>query len=228
MRYFFLLFLSLGSVFAKEDVKTLEQKCSAGDFQKCYEVGVMHYDFDEKKEAYKFIKKAYDHQVAKSYRYLGFFYESGNIVEKSLTRARSLYYTGCEKKDFNSCSNLGILYLDNQYKMKNYKRGKKLLQYSCENGSYLGCHNLALVYDLGLGIKKDIKTSIKYFTKACDNNQSMSCLNLGLIHINNKLGESDYYFKGIKYFKQVCDTSKDKEAKGYGCELYKEASLKIF
>jgi TPR repeat protein len=98
---------------------------------------------------------------------MGYFYETGDGVNKDLAQAFAWYRRGAAKGDAASESALGLFYEEGTPPVgEDWKTAASYYQKSAEQGFSKGEYRLARAYRFGIGVPCDLQQAARWFEKA--------------------------------------------------------------
>ncbi len=131
------------------------------------------------------LEKMCDEHVQMACFRLGLYYQSGQEVAKSLSKAEEYFRKGCRLDHGPSCVNLGWLTEEGNTEA-DYKMAMQYYSKACNNGDEYGygCFNKGLMYFNGHGVEKDPQAALSFYTYSCK--QTHSCYDLGSVYTVGK------------------------------------------
>ncbi len=142
---------------------------------------------------------------------LGYMYEKGQGVAKSLLGASVFYRRACILRIAKGCSNLGVMYEKGWGVSENPGLAIYYYRKACKKGNLVGCVNLGNVYFFGKGVAKNIKWAISYYRGACGKGESSGCFRLGIMYELGS-GVPKNAVRATVYYRKACDAGR-----GRGC-----------
>ncbi|MDO6711887.1 protein kinase [Aliiglaciecola sp. 2_MG-2023] len=125
-------------------------------------------------------KRSADQDHANSANNLGYMYENGYGVSKSLTEAAKWYAKAANLGSKYGQNNLGILYRDGDGVKQSYSNALYWLRKSAEHDHSPALHNLGNLYRDGKGVTQSHTEAIKWYRKAADLGNASAQVSLGL------------------------------------------------
>ena len=161
------------TIFTKELVEELEQKCEEGYFKACGAVGLFYGD-----------------PAA-----LG-----GDISDINYDKKLYFYKKACDEREYVACSNIGAMYFKGEGVEKDYKKAMELFTKACDNGVAAACNGLGYMYASSLGVRVDRTKAMRYYKMACDGGDWVGCGNLAesLEENGYNVEAARYYKKACK------------------------------
>ncbi len=109
---------------------------------------------------------------------LGYFHETGKIVERDHAKAHDYLVRACDRNHLIGCNHLAGQYFAGRGVKKDQTKARELHQLACDSGYKWSCSNLGFYLYNGIGGSKDKEKGISYLTKACNENVSQACQDL--------------------------------------------------
>ncbi len=103
---------------------------------------IMIFIFGLQAGTFKNNKKACEEGKAESCKNLGYYYQTGQNVNKNYVKARMYYSKACELNNSEGCRMLGDLYYYGQGVDKNDSKAKHYYERSCQLHNKEGCKSL--------------------------------------------------------------------------------------
>lgn len=163
----------------------LESSCQNGQFDKCDEAALLHYENKKFLKAVKLWKFGCDHGYDNACYNMGVSYQNKN----SYREAQKLFLISCNRNHPISCNNLAFV----EFKLKNKNNARMYFKKSCELKLKEGCNNMA---KLEYG-EKNKKSALKFFQKSCFLGEIEVCPNV--IALDNEIKQ-----EALKKYTQRC------------------------
>ena len=126
------------------------------------------------------IKKAEQGDVEAQFN-LGYYYHSGEGVEKSEKKALYWWQKAAKQGHANSQYNLGVNYGKGYGVEQSYKKAIYWWQKAAEQGHAEAQFNLGVVHEKGYGVEQSYEKAIHWYTKAAEQGFVRAQNNLGLV-----------------------------------------------
>ncbi len=129
---------------------------------------------------------------------------AGDLYRSDPKTSFTVFQKGCEKGEFESCSELGHAYEDGLGVDKNPKMAEGIFEKACKAGYARACGRLAPFFLEGLGdTKPDEKRGAQLSKEACDDGDMRGCDNYGVCLLNG-IGVDKDASAASPYLKKAC------------------------
>jgi len=134
----------------------------------------------------------------------GVRYLRGEGVATSEAKARTYFFTACNKGLSTGCYNLGDTYFNSISYSNDGERGIKYHNIACDASMTLACIDLGKEYETGNTIIQNYNFARVFYDKACELNNPDGCNLLGMIYFNGK-GVTKSKVDAVHYFTRSCE-----------------------
>ena len=155
-------------------------------------------------EAVKLLDRACTLQSGEACGLLATRYQSGDGVEKNMTRAGEIHQKACDGGWGASCLALGAMLHDGRGVPKDVVKANALYAKACEANEPASCAALGFANRTGDGVAKDPAKAMALFHKACDKRSAVGCYGLAL-GLENGEGEAKDLAHAFELHGWACD-----------------------
>lgn len=131
----------------------------------------------------KYIDAAKRGDAEAQYR-IGACYQTGDGVEKNISKAAYWWQIGADQNDPTCQMALGLLYLRGTGVCQDIAKAVTLIRKSAEQGMPEAQNYLGMLYRDGIGVTADIKTAVFWWQKAAEQGNVPSMSDLGVCYYN--------------------------------------------
>ena len=142
------------------------EKAITGDAEAQNSLGDKYYNSKEYSSAVYWYRKAAEQGITNAQCNLGYCYEYGQGVTKSITEAIKLYRNAAEQGNAAAQHNLGECYEKGRGVTQNYYEAVKWYRKAADQGIAEAEYNLGVCHEKGQGVTKSISEAEKWYRKA--------------------------------------------------------------
>jgi TPR repeat protein len=191
--------------------------CTAGDIQRCKQVGEMYLTGNrvprDVARAAEFYEKACDAGLADVCNALGEIYEHELTGSADSKRVKSLFDKACAAGSPYGCLNLGLVAANEE----ELELAALLFNRACQAGVMGGCHYLAEASVKGEGVTKDVAHAVTLYDQACEAEYVDSCLSAATLFDEGAEIQRDvpratrYYDKALAVYAAGCEAGNQRD-----------------
>ncbi|RFN58208.1 sel1 repeat family protein [Marixanthomonas ophiurae] len=153
---------------------------------------------------------------------LGYFYYSGNGVEKDYDKAVKWTRKAAEQGNATGQNNLGNMYSNGNGVERDYNKAQKWTHRAAEQGNASGQFNLGVAYAKGEGVEQDYFQAAKWTRRAAEQGHALGQAILGSMYVNGNGVEKDYD-EAVKWFRKAAEQG-DAQGQNYLGVMYYEGA----
>ena len=137
-----------------------------------------YYNKKDYNSAVQYYHKAAQAGKAFSQMRIGYCYDKGRGVTKSITEAVKWYRKAAEQGEVHAQHNLGVYYKNGRGVTQDYTEAVKWYRKAAEQGHAGAQNNLGVCYEYGSGVTKSITEAVKWYKKAAEKGDENAKTNL--------------------------------------------------
>jgi TPR repeat protein len=201
------------------DASRLNLRCTAGDLQRCRQLGDMYADGNGVAQDYARAAALYERVceagVAEVCNRLGQIYERVPGFESEEKRVPDLYERACTAGSANGCLHFGLV----QASREQFEQAALLFERACFGADNQGCHELAGLYRRGEGVQQDMVRACDFYDQACNADFVESCLALGALYMDGTETKRDtaraaqYNGAALRIYDEGCQTGIERDCR---------------